>query len=47
MDLHKHQLHLLEQDSESFKILSIVIKINTDGKSLIMKSNKRTWAVLW
>jgi len=29
MNLHKHQLYLLEQHSESFKIWSAVIRINT------------------
>ena len=37
MNLHKHQLYLLEQHSESFKIWSAIIRINTEGKSLIMK----------
>jgi len=37
MNLHKHQLYLLEPDSESFKIWSAIIRINTEGKSLIMK----------
>ena len=37
MNLHKHQLYLLEQHSESFKIRSAIIRINTEGKSLIMK----------
>ena len=36
MNLHKHQLYLLEQQSESFKT-SAIIRINTEGKSLIMK----------
>ena len=36
MNLHKHQLYLLEQHSESFKIWSAIIRINTEGKSLIM-----------
>ena len=36
MNLHKHQLYLLEQHSESFKT-SAIIRINTEGKSLIMK----------
>jgi len=35
MNLHKHELYLLEQHSESFKIWSE--RINTEGKSLIMK----------
>ena len=34
MNLHKHQLYLLEQHSESFKIWSAIIRINTEGKSL-------------
>ena len=37
MNLHKHQLYLLEQHRESFKIWSAIIRINTEGKSLIMK----------
>ena len=37
MNLHKHQLYLLEQHSESFTIWSVIIRINTEGKSLIMK----------
>jgi len=37
MNLHKHQLYLLKQHSETFKIWSAIIRINTDGKSLIMK----------
>jgi len=37
MNLHKHQLYLLEQHSGSFKSWSAIIRINTDGKSLITK----------
>ena len=37
MNLHKHHLYLFEQNSESFKIWSAIIRINTEGKSLIMK----------
>ena len=37
MNLHKNQLYLLEQHSESFNIWSAIIRINTEGKSLIMK----------
>ena len=37
MNLHKHQLYLFEQHSESFKSWSAIIRINTEGKSLIMK----------
>jgi len=37
MNLHKHQLYLLELHSESFKIWSAIIRIDIDGKSLIMK----------
>ena len=37
MNLHKHQLYLFEQHSESFNVWSAVIRINTEGKSLIMK----------
>jgi len=36
MNLHKHQLYLLEQHSEAFKIWSAIIRINTEGKSSIM-----------
>ena len=35
--VHNHQVYLLEQHSESFDIWSAIIKINTEGKSLIMK----------
>jgi len=37
MNLHKHQLYLLEQHSNSFNIWSGIIRINTEGKSLIMR----------
>ena len=37
MNLHKHQLYLLEQHNESFKICLAIIRINTEGKSLITK----------
>jgi len=37
MNLHNHQLYLLEQHSESFKIWSAIIRISTEGKSSIMK----------
>ena len=37
MNLPKHQLYLFELHSESFKIWSAIIRINTDDKSLIMK----------
>jgi len=37
MNLHKHQLYLFGQHSESFKIWSAIIRINTEGKSSIMK----------
>ena len=36
MNLHKHQLYLLEQHSELFKSWSAIIRINTEGKSSIM-----------
>jgi len=36
MNLNKH-LYLLEQHSESFKSWSAIIRINTEGKYLIMK----------
>ena len=38
MNLHKHQLYLTEQHSKLFKVCSAIIGINTEGKSLIMKS---------
>ena len=34
MNLLKHQLYLLEQHSESFKIWSAIIRINTEGPDL-------------
>jgi len=37
MHVLKHQLYLLEQNSESFTIWSAIIRINTEGKSLNMK----------
>jgi len=37
MNLHKLQLYLIEQHSESFKVWSAIIRINTEGKSLNMK----------
>jgi len=37
MILHKRRLYVLEQHSKSFKMLSVIIRINTEGKSLIMK----------
>jgi len=36
MHLH-NQLYVEEQHSKSFNILSAIIRINTEGKSLIMK----------
>jgi len=39
MNLHEHQLYLLKQYSESFNIWSAIIRINTEGESLIMKSS--------
>jgi len=44
MNLHKHQLYLLEQHSESFKIWSAIVRINTEGKCLIMKLGPGTVA---
>jgi len=32
-----HQLYLLEQHSDSLEIWSTIIRIKTEGKSLIMK----------
>jgi len=37
MHLHKNQLYLLKQHSESFKSWSVIIRINNEGKSSIMK----------
>ena len=37
MNLHKHQLYLLEQHSELFKSWSAIIRINPESKSVIMK----------
>jgi len=39
MHVHKHQLYLLEQLSESYEIWSAItcIRINTEGKSLNIK----------
>ena len=37
MNLHNNQMYLLEQHSESFNIWSAIIRINTEGKSLIIK----------
>ena len=37
MNLRKHQLCLLEQHSESLQSWSAIIRIKTEGKSLIMK----------
>ena len=39
MNLHKHQLHLLEQHCTSFITWSASTRINTEGRSLIMKSS--------
>ena len=37
MNLHKHQLYLWEEHSDSFQIWSAIIRINTEGNSSIMK----------
>jgi len=37
MQIHNHQFYLLEQHSKSFKIWSAILRINTEGKYLIMK----------
>ena len=37
MNLHNYKWYLLEQHSESFKIWAAIIRINTEGKSLIVK----------
>jgi len=37
VNLHNHQLYLLKQHSESFKIWSAIIRINPVGRSLIIK----------
>jgi len=39
MNIHKNQLCLYEQHRESFNIWSAIIRINTEGKSFIMKSS--------
>jgi len=36
INLHKHQLYLLQQHYESLNNWSAIIWINTEGKSLIM-----------
>jgi len=36
MHVHKRKLYLLEQHSESLTIWSAIIKINTEGKSLVL-----------
>ena len=38
MNLNKHQLYVLEQHSESFNIWIAIIRINTAGKSMTIKS---------
>jgi len=35
--LHLNELHLLEQHSKPFKTCSAIIRINIEGKSLIMQ----------
>ena len=45
MNLHKHQLYLLKQHSESFKIWSAIIRIKTEGKSLNMKLGPGTFVI--
>ena len=37
MNLNEHQLYLLEQHSDSFISWPASIRINTEGKSLIIK----------
>ena len=37
MHVHKHQFYLLEQHSKAFTVWSAIIRINTEGKSLVMK----------
>jgi len=39
MNLHKYQLHLLEQHRTSLITWSASTRINTEGRSLIMKSS--------
>jgi len=36
LHLHKHQLYLLEQHIKTVNIWSAIIRINTEGKSLII-----------
>ena len=43
MNLHKHQVYVLDQHSESFKSWSAIIRINTECKSLIMKLGRSTY----
>ena len=38
MNLHKHNVYVLEQHINSFKIWSATIRINTEGKSMIIQS---------
>ena len=45
MNLHKHQLYLLDQHSESFKIWSAIIRIKTEGKSLIIILGPGTFVI--
>jgi len=42
MNLHNQKLYLLKQHSESFEIWLAIIRINTEGKSLIMKLSRLT-----
>jgi len=35
--LNNHELYLLEQHFESFKLWSAIIRINTDGNCFIMR----------
>jgi len=37
MNLHQHQLYLFDHQSESIDIWSAIIRISTEGESLIMK----------
>jgi len=41
MLVHKHQLYLLEQHSESFERWSAVIRINNEAKSWIILAHSK------
>jgi len=54
VNLHKHQMYLLKQHNEPYKLWSASIRINTEGKSLTMKLRPvymerkvHTWTRVW